>query len=144
MCYVRLQGISKSCQRHFGTTSNTSALNQSIVGGRPDSVQVDSPLRQSPRVRTNCGTSSDGCIRSLKRASKPRIRVHVHMRSWEPFDESSTISQPPSRSRSVPSRPPPPRSSVFERSLHLRPRRIPLRNNSGLNGFRSGYDFYEA
>lgn len=46
MCaVVCARGTSKSCQRHFGTTSNTSALNQSIVG-RPDSVQVDSPLRQ--------------------------------------------------------------------------------------------------
>lgn len=138
---LRARGISKSCQRHFGTTSNTSALNQSIVGGRPDSVQVDSPLRQRAHAYV---TSSDGRIRSLRSASKPRISAYIHMCPWEPFDESSTISQPPSRSRSAPSQPPPPLSSASERSLHLRPRRIPLRNNSGFNGFRSGYDFYEA
>lgn len=56
--YVR--ETSKSCQRHFGTTSNTSALNQSIVGGggglgRPDSVQVDSPLRQRAHAYVSMG-----------------------------------------------------------------------------------------
>lgn len=44
------RGTSKSCPRHSGTNSNTSVLNQSIVGGRPDSVQVDSPPRQRPYV----------------------------------------------------------------------------------------------
>lgn len=38
-------GLAKICLRHsWASASNTSALNQSIVKRRPDSVQVDSPL----------------------------------------------------------------------------------------------------
>lgn len=90
------RGTSKSCPRHSGTNSNTSVLNQSIVGGRPDSVQVDSPPRQRlcayVRNRRNI---FDGRIRK-EGASKPRTRAYAC--PWEPFDESSTISHPPSRS----------------------------------------------
>lgn len=51
------RGTSKSCPRHSGTNSNTSALNQSIVGRRHDSVQVDSPLRQRPCAYVTVETS---------------------------------------------------------------------------------------
>lgn len=91
------RGTSKSCPRHSGANSNTSVLNQSIVGGRPDSVQVDSPLRQRPcayvRNRRNI---FDGRIRK-EGASKPRTRICMPMGTfWRiVHDQSTSLSISP-------------------------------------------------
>lgn len=99
---VAIRGLAKICLRHsWASASNTSALNQSIVQRRPDSVQVDSPLhdkspssfptrgnrryRRGERVATRKGSDISG--------------LGWRTRPWESRDESSTISQP---SRSQP------------------------------------------
>lgn len=150
MWYRSARRTSKSCQRHFGTTSNTSALNQSIVGGRPDSVQVDSPLRQRARAYVTILWWAHKVPQMCVKAAYTRARTYTYVfmgTFWRiVHDQSTALSISPSPLAQAPSDQPSHRPSHHRhpKTLYISGRRIPLRNNNGFNGFRSGYDFYEA
>lgn len=99
-----IRGLAKICPRHsWASASNTSALNQSIVEGRPDSVQVDSPSHDKSFPFSFLDTWKP-CWRRTRRDEEDVFRAWVDVhgnlvtnrpRSVNLLDLSRPLSPPP-------------------------------------------------